>query len=212
MAEELQNLLERIQKDGVEKAETEAEKIISEADAKAKAMLADAEKNAKEILEKADQDAKAFDQRSKKSLEQSARDAVLTIGQALNKTLEGIVREKTSESISDNTLKKMLIEVVKSYFSDKKSDKKIEVLLNPEHQKDISKFLMSEFKGAMEKGLEIKGDDSIVSGFKVSLADEKIEHDFSDEAITEALCQLLRPRLAEIVKKAMSNKEAKSKE
>ena len=52
--------------------------------------------------------------------------------------------------------------------------------------------------------MEIKADDSIISGFKVSLKGDNVQHDFSGEAITEAMCRLLRPHLAEIVKQSQN--------
>ena len=56
---------------------------------------------------------------------------------------------------------------------------------------------------AMREGIELKGDGAIVSGFRVSLVDDNVEHDFTEAAITTALCELLRPHIADIVKQAM---------
>ena len=90
MAEELQNLLERIQKDGVQKAEEESEKILARAREKAATLLKDAEKNAAAATEKAEQDAEQFMARSKKTLEQAARDVILSVGDAVTSTMKGI--------------------------------------------------------------------------------------------------------------------------
>lgn len=199
----MQNLLDRIQEDGVEKAEAEAEKIVSAAREKAKTIAKEAEEKAKTIREKAEQDAKAFTERGRKSLEQSARDVILSVGDAVNTTLKRIISHKISQAMTGDTLKQMLVKVVESYCSQKTEDSRIDILLNPEQQKEIVDLFMSEYGKAMRKGLEIKADDSIISGFRVSVVNEEVEHDFSEEAITEALCQLLRPHLAEIVKDAI---------
>ena len=70
MAEDLQYLMERIQKDAVDKAETEAAAIIARAKDKAAEIVKAAEAEASARLEKADKDAEAFTERSERTLEQ----------------------------------------------------------------------------------------------------------------------------------------------
>ena len=59
MAEEIQNLLEKIKRDGVDKANAEAAAILEKANADAKAMVEKAQADADAIVEKAKADAKA---------------------------------------------------------------------------------------------------------------------------------------------------------
>ena len=63
MAEDLQYLMERIQKDAVDKAENEAAAIIAKAKEKAADIVKAAEAEASARLEKADKDAEAFSKR-----------------------------------------------------------------------------------------------------------------------------------------------------
>lgn len=202
MPEELQNLLERIQKDGVDKAEAEAGRIVSEAKKSAQAIKAEAEEAADAAMKKAELDGKAFIERGRKSLEQAARDVILSVGDAVSSTMVGIVDREVSQALTGDTLKKMLTTVVELYCKKKSGSTAIDILLNAEQQQEIVNFFMSKYAEAVRNGLEIKADGGIVSGFRVSVADEKVEHDFSGEAITEALCQLLRPHLAEIVRES----------
>ena len=74
MAEELKHLIEQIQKEGVEKADEQANTIISQAKEKAAKIVAEAEQKAYESLLKAKNESEAFAERSVKTLEQAARD------------------------------------------------------------------------------------------------------------------------------------------
>ena len=56
MAEELQSLLEKINQDGIMKAEAEKAKIIAEAEKSAAAIIAEAEKSAADIIAKAEKE------------------------------------------------------------------------------------------------------------------------------------------------------------
>jgi V/A-type H+-transporting ATPase subunit E len=199
MTEELQTLLDKIQKDGVDKAESDAGKIISEAKAKAKQIVSDAEKKAQTSLEDAERDAAAFEDRAKKSLKQTARDVVISVEESIYTTLKSFVQKETSGALSPDTLKTLLATVVEAYCKDS-AGSPIEVLVSPDNQKEITKFFTDKFAEEMKNGLEVKSDSTVISGFKVSLVNDKIQHDFSGEAITDALCQLLRPHLAEIMR------------
>ena len=204
MTEELQNLLDRIQKEGVEKADAKAEKIIEDARRKAEAIVKDAEQNAAALREQAEADAASFEARAEQSLQQSARDLILTIAETLNKVLAGIVSAAVDEALSEDVLKTMLATVVDAYCKQAAGSANIEILVGPDEKKAIVKFFTAKYANAMKAGLTVEGDDTLAAGFRVSMKDKKIQHDFSSEAIAAALCQLLRPRLAEIVKKAQA--------
>ena len=68
MSEELQSLLDRIQRDGVAKAEARAAEIVSAAEQKASGIVAEAEKKAAEIRAAAEADAETSARRSAESL------------------------------------------------------------------------------------------------------------------------------------------------
>lgn len=202
MADDIQNLLERIQKDGVDKAEAEAGRIVAAAKAKAEAMTAEAKKTAEAIVKKAEEDSAAFAERATKAIEQAARDVLLSLAGAIDATLKRIVHSEVSGALAPDTLKQMLARVVEAYCGNASGNSRIEMLLRPDQQKQLADFLMSKFGAKLRSGLEIKADDTVISGFRVSVVNENLRHDFSAEAITDALCRFLRPRLAEIVKGA----------
>lgn len=205
MAEELQNLLERIQRDGVEKANTEAGDILESARKEAAAIKAEAEREADARLKKAETDSEALVQRGRKSLEQAARDTILTIGESLQTLLQNIVSKSVSESLDEKTLQDMLTSVVASYCEGGES--RIEILLNPEQQETLRQFVMGRFAAEMENGLEVKSDKGVVSGFRVSVVDRHVRHDFTEAAMSDAVCRLVRPHLAAIVRESLPQQD-----
>ena len=103
MAEDLQALMERIQKDAVEKAELAAADIISKAKDKAAEIVKAAEDEAKAKLENADKEAQAFTERSERTLEQSARDLLLSVGKNLDKKILDLLSSSRLASRSKAT-------------------------------------------------------------------------------------------------------------
>lgn len=200
MAEQLQGLLDRIQRDGVDKAKAEADVILESARQKAAKIIADAEKAAEAQRQKAEKDSKTFADRGKKALEQAARDVLLSLGESINRTVQALVRRDVGQALSAEALAGIIAEVVKSYT--KADSRDVAVLVPEDKRAAIIKHVNAALSGAAAKGLTISGDERLTAGFRVVLKDKNVEHDFSQEAITRALSQLLRPAIADIVKSA----------
>ena len=199
MAEQLQSLLERIQKDGIEKADAEATRILEHANEQARKIVSDAQAKAAEMIKKAETDSQAYQQRSRKALEQAARDVVLYVRDAIDETLKKLVSKEVTQSLTPERLGKLIETVVKAYAQSGQTTGRLDVLLNPDQQKAVREYFMGKLSQSMKQGLEIEGRDDIVSGFRVSVEGGRIQHDFSGEAITEAISALLRPELARIL-------------
>ena len=202
MPEELQCLLDRIQKDGVEKAENEAASIVSRAEEKAAAIIGKANEDATTALAEAEKSAAVFAERGGKALEQAARDVVISVQDAVHAALHAVVNSEVTRTLDTETVAGMLTEVARAYFSSPSGEARLDILVNPARQEKLVQHLSAEFGEALRNGLDIKGSDSVISGFRVSVVDSSVEHDFTAEAITEALCRLVRPHLVEILRKA----------
>lgn len=203
MAEELQHLIDRIQRDGIAKADAEAGRIVAAAKEQAALILKEAEEKARAIVAGGEREAGAFEERARKALEQAARDVVLSVHQAVSDTLRRIVEAGVGKALSPDTLKQMMVKLVESYSAGKGDCSEIDILVNPADQKTIVDFFMHEYRTALEKGVEIHADAGVVAGFRASIEGEHVHHEFTRKEIAETLCRLLRPRLADIVKASL---------
>ena len=200
MAEDLQYLMERIQKDAVDKAENEAAAIIAKAKEKAADIVKAAEAEASARLEKADKDAEAFTERSERTLEQSARDLLLSVGKNLEKMIMDLLNLEVEKSLDESTVKSMLLTVAKSYTSD------IEVDFSDADARKLSSFVMGEFKKQLSAGVKVESDKGVKFGFRIELDGGKVTHEFTEAAMADALSALLRPQLARVVNAAAQAK------
>jgi V/A-type H+-transporting ATPase subunit E len=198
MAEELQPLLDQIRKEGVDKAEAEAAEILSQSKEQAAKTVREAEARAKELVAKAETDAEVFTQRSIATLEQAARDVLITVGQGIENILSEIVTASVDEALGIEVLEKMMVNMAKS-CADQHGETRIELLVSEADQNELVKFFASKYSDKMVEGIELHVDNEILKGFKVSFADDHVYLDFTQEAIAEALTAFLRPKLADIV-------------
>ena len=200
MAEDLQYLMERIQKDAVDKAETEAAAIIARAKDKAAEIVKAAEAEASAKLEKADKDAEAFTERSERTLEQSARDLLLSVGKNLEKMILDLLNLQVEKSLDESTVKQMLLTVAKSYTTD------VDVEFSEADASKLSSFVMGEFAKELGKGVKVESDKGVKFGFRIKLDGGKVTHEFTEAAMADALSALLRPQLARVVNAAAQAK------
>ncbi len=199
MTEDLQHLLDKIQKDGVDKAESEASRIVEEANSKAGDIVSKAKKEADEIIEKAKKDSETFEEKGRKSLEQAARDVVISARAGIQAAVTSVIKTETDAAINDETLSAMLLKVVEAYCSGAGSS---EVLVNEADVEKLKGHVLSKLSEEAKSGITIIPEGTISKGFKVVLKDKNIEHDLTDTAITEALSRVLRPHIAAILEKS----------
>jgi len=200
MAEDLQHLINKIKTEAVDAAKAEASKIISEAKVKATQIVKEAEEQAQSKLEKADKDSLAYAERSAKTLDQAARDVVLTVSEDVKKVVLGILELNVDKTLTPELLKQLLLVLANGYVG-----KATTVSLSEGDVKQLGSFITGEFKKKLEAGAEIQSDGSISSGFKLSFENGKVSHDWSKTAIADALSAILRPALAKAVQNAIKD-------
>jgi V/A-type H+-transporting ATPase subunit E len=203
MAEELQNLLDRIQRDGVEKAEAQAAQIVADAETKAAEITAEAEAQAQATTQNGEQEAAAFLERAQKSLEQAARDIMLSIGDAVTNTMQSLTRNEVNAALTPEALEAMLVKLVESYCAREDGAAGLDILLGAEDCNTLAQSLQTKLGEKLEGGVDLVPDKSVVSGFRVAVKGQHVEHDFTGQAIADAMSELLRPRIAEIVQNAI---------
>ena len=197
MAEDLQALLDRIQTEGVAKAEAEASRIVEEAKKKATDLVAKAHAEESAAKERVAAEAAQFQERAEANVRQAARDVVLGVEKSVHDTLDRLLLAKVSSALDADTVRRLIAEVVPQFA--KSGDVAVE--LPAEKAAALRDALLAELQGAAVKGVEIRSADDLAAGFRVSLAGGRVEYDFSADAIREEMSRMLRPELAKLLTK-----------
>jgi V/A-type H+-transporting ATPase subunit E len=205
MSEELQSLLDRIEKDGVDKANARADEIVAAAEAKAAELVKNAEAQAAAYMVKAEEDSKAFETRSAKALDQSARDVILSVERSVAAIFARIAGEEIAQALDIETVRSCVASLIESYTKADAEGTRLAITLSDKQSADVVAYLSQKFQTQLTNGVTIEGSDVIGSGFKVAVTDKEVEHDFTGQAVAEALGNLLRTDLATIVKGAAAS-------
>ncbi len=201
MQKKLQELTEKIYQEGVDKANREAEKIISDAKAEAKKTLDQAKKEAESKIEKAEKEAEDLKKNAMNELQLSARQAMSDLKQEVTDLIQAkAIKPETQQAFKEAAFTKEIIQtVVKNWDPNSDEAVDLKVLLPEKKQKEFEAYFKDKAKDLLNKGLEVDFDERVKGGFKIGPKDGSYLVSFSDEDFEHFFKLYLRPRLIEML-------------
>ena len=203
---QLQELNEKIKKDGVASAEKKKKKIIADSEKKAEAIIEEAQSKAAEIIKSAQSETIKMEKASEEAIIQAGRNMLLSFKDALIAEFDGLIQEGTEKALSKDVLTKLVPETVKAWA--KNSDaSELSVLLSEKDLKALEKSLTTSLKAEIKKGLEVKPDNTLTAGFRIGVKNGAAFYDYSAESLAEMFAAYLNPKVAALMKVAAEDAE-----
>ena len=201
MQKKLQELTEKIYQEGVDKANQEAEKIISDAKAEAKKMLDQAKKEAESKIEKAEKDSEDLKKNAMNELQLAARQAISDLKQEVTGLIQAkVIKPETQKAFKEAEFTKEIIQtLVKNWDPNSDEAVDLKVLLPEKKQKEFESYFKDKAKDLLNKGLEVDFNEKVKGGFKIGPKDGSYLVSFSDEDFEHFFRLYLRPRLIEML-------------
>ncbi len=201
MQNRLQELTEKIFKEGISKGNTEAEKIISDSKKEALEIVANAKKEAEKIINDAKKKSDEIKSNSEAELILSSKQAINALKQRITDLVnDKIVSATVSNVFNDKTFIKKLIEItIKNWKSSSDEAINISVLLPAKEEKDLQQYFNSSAKDLLKGGLAIRFDNDIKSGFQIGPKDGSFKISFTEEDFINFFKHYLRPRLIKLL-------------
>ena len=198
---QLQELIDKIKKDGIESASREAVKVKRDAEAEAARIIAAAQKEAADIVSKGKTEAEGSEKAGKAALEQASRNLILAFRGQIQDLLVKLVAETVSSFYSVDVVKEILPDLIKNWAA--KNTDSLSVLLSEGDLKKLDEAFRAKLVSTLKGGVELKPDKTIGSGFRIAEKDGSAFYDFSSEAVAAMLSAYLSPKLAETLKSAV---------
>ncbi|MCL2212124.1 MAG: V-type ATP synthase subunit E family protein [Treponema sp.] len=195
---QVQELIDKIKKDGIKAASDEANKVKAEADTEARRLVENAKKEADSIIERAKQDAERSQKAGIAALEQASRNLILAFRDEIQALLNKIISENVNASYNEDVLKNALPDLLKSWAQNNQGD--LSVILPEGELNKLQGFFNDKLKDQLNKGVELKSNRKLTSGFRISNKEGSVYYDFSAEAVAQLLSSYLNPKLAELLK------------
>ena len=186
MAEEFQSLLDRINREYLQQAEAEKEKILSQAKAEAESIVAAARAEADRVRSQAEKDAEAARTRAEAAARQAARDIVLGLREELTKRLDRVVGNAAGEALTPE----LMAAVVRNMAAANGADD-VKILAGVRDAEQLRQLLCGTLRSSFRNTPEVFPNRNIHAGMQVAFQGEDMYVDLTDEAV----CELLRAHL-----------------
>ena len=200
MAEELQSLLEKINQDGIMKAQAEKEVIIADARKEAESIIADARKEAENIIAGANKNAQDITHRATGALIQSRRDIILQLREELHDRLHNAVKESTAAALDPQFMAQLVKELAQSFCAS--PDAAITIRCAVKNTDALDQALSAALADSFAKKPAVFPGNEIVSGMEVSFDGGKCFYDFTLDAVSDLMDSYIGEQLKEIFQAA----------
>jgi V/A-type H+-transporting ATPase subunit E len=197
---QVQELINKIKKDGIESSSQEAARIKKEAETEARHIIEAAEKNAEDIVNQGKHDAERFEKAGIAALEQASRNLLLAFKDEIKNLLDRIVSERVSANYNDEVLKTALPDLIKAWAV--KGGDNLSVILPESELSKLQSYFGGKLSEELKKGVELKASRKLASGFRISNREGSVYYDFSADAVAALLSTYLNPKLTEILNNA----------
>ncbi|MBO4552910.1 hypothetical protein J5754_00675 [bacterium] len=195
MAEQLNEFLEKIQKEAVDKAAEQAEQKLAQAKAEADKIVADARAEADKIVSDAEAKAKQFAENGEKTLRFASRDVLTYTRQELESLLKKVFAEKAAEVLKLEDIKPIILKLAAGC----EGDAIIEVPEGSDVEK-LEKYFLSELAGKAKGGVKVCPVKGLKAGASVVSVNGDLKIELTDETLVELLSSQLSPKLAAVLR------------
>ena len=195
---QLQELIDKIKKEGISKAEEDAKATIDAAEKKAEQIIADANAKAEEILKNAKAEIQRVEKASEEAIVQAGRNMLLSFKDGIINELDGLIQTQTENVLSKDVLTKLIPELVKAWCKNTDASE-LSVLLSEKDLKELENSFTAELKAEIAKGMEIKPDKTLSSGFRIGVKNGAAFYDYSAESLAQMFSAYLNPKVAGLI-------------
>jgi V/A-type H+-transporting ATPase subunit E len=201
MQNKLQELTEKIYKEGLTKGTEEANQIVSKAKDDAAQIIADAKKQAEQIVAQAKKEAEDLKKNVETEVGISARQVVSGLKQDIANLIEAqVIQTPLIDALKDTNFIKDIIEAALKNWDPKSNEKiSLQVLIPESNEKDLRAYLSDKVMATLNQEFEVVADKNLKYGFKIGPKDGSYVISFSDKDFENLFREYMRPRILEML-------------
>ncbi|MFO7755132.1 MAG: hypothetical protein R6V34_04005 [Bacteroidales bacterium] len=201
----IQKLTEKIHREGLEKANKEAEIIIARAKEEAGEIVTNAKKEAESIKENARKEAEDTSNKIKSELRLSAQQSISSLKKEISELVQAeVIKEPLQEAFSDNNFVRDLLSTVVSNWNANQEETDLQVLVPDDKLKEVENFFREKTGRVLNKGLSLGKYNGSGNGFEIKPENGHYKINMTDEAFNRFLKEHFRPRTLEFLYGAKS--------
>lgn len=205
MVQTIEAFVNRLQTDGVEAGQAEAEKIRVRAEQQAQQRLAEAAEQAKRLIAQAQAESETIRLRAETELKLAARDTMVRLQEALSRALQAVLVDSVREKLDDaDFLGSLIRDVVQRYVdADAAGSGSISVNVSEQMRQRLLSGTVAAFRpdAPAVKSIDLRGTLA-EAGFAYEIAGGTVE--VTVDSVVEVLSEMVGAELRKRVAAAAS--------
>lgn len=195
MENKIQELTDKIYQEGVQKGNTEAQRIIDEAENQAKQIVDNAQKEANSIVDTARKSANELTENTKSELKLFAGQSVNALKSEVASMLTGQI---VSQSVKDfagqkDYLNSFIVSLAAKWSAQEP------VVISTADAESLKSYFALKAKELLDKGVNIEQVNGLKTLFTISPADGSYKVNFGEEEFENYFIAFLRPQLVKML-------------
>jgi V/A-type H+-transporting ATPase subunit E len=201
MQEKIQELTDKLYREGVQKGEEQAAELVAEAQRRSQEIIEQARKEAKSLREEADREAQELKRNVQSEIKLSAQQAVAGLKQQIVSlvTAEALDRGISATLSSPEVIRDLLKTIVENWKAADRGLLSLEVLLPESKRSELEKALKGTLHNLLKDGIRMSFSPGLKGGFQIGPEGSSYKISLTDEDFGEFVKEYLRPRTRAIL-------------
>jgi len=194
MENKVQEITDKIYREGVEKGQVEAQKIIEAAEAEKATLLKKAQHEAEKIIADAKKSADELNRNTQSELQLYAGRAVEALKSEIANLVTGsIVDTAVNETVNNEWLQKLMLTLATDWVTKEK------VVIQTTDAVALTQYFANRAKELLSKGVQIEQVNGKPAAFAIMPADKGYKVQFGEAEFAAYFREFLRPQLVEML-------------
>lgn len=195
MENKIQELTDKIYREGVEKGNEEAQRLISDARGEAAKIVEDARKEAEAIIAAARKSAAETAENTQSEIKLFAGQAVNALKSEITTLLcNQVVSKAVKDFVEDKEfLNKFIVSLTTQWSANEP------IVISTADAEGLKKYFASKAKALLDKGVKIEQVNGVKALFTISPADGSYKVNFGEEEFENYFKDFFRPQLVEML-------------
>jgi len=198
MHTKIQELTDKIYREGIGKAQVDAEKVLNDAIKKAEVIIAEAKAAADKITTDAQANAIDLKKKSETELKQTAQHLVKALQQQVATMINSAaIDANVSAAFADKNFLKSLIETAIKNWNPEKGG--LSLILPANGHDDLFDYFKSNASSLVKNGMDVVTEGTFKGGFKLGPADGSYQISFKEDDFKNLYKSYLKPKTIELL-------------
>ena len=194
MQNKLQELTDKLYREGLSKGQLEAEQLLAKAKEEAVQIVERAKEEAAMVLTQAQKSAEEAKKNIEGEVKSASRQTMATVKQAIEELImTKVVAAPSNTALSDVDFLKSLVKTAIERFNPQSNNVQLSVILPEAMQQSLRTFSEEQIQKHLGGGLEIQFDKTFKAGFKIGAKSDGFHVSLTDKDFSALFGEYLRP-------------------